>query len=423
MGFATVMLGLLVLSACFDVVVPAPVLLGVRLVLAGAGLLTASSLLHPGEEAHLRRTLRPLAPVVLATGLFLLVQLLPIPLISNPVWSSAADALSGTLWGHVTVDVGQTVLALMAVVLAVGVICLAACLSIDRLQAEGMLVGLLAAGVVLPALEQASTLLVRVPEPHRHGAALDGLVLSALVVLAYADLSFERYETRQLGRPGALRRIWAIEAGCLVALLACVAVATLFGGMLVFLAACVGLLTFASLVAARRLGWGGWLTAAVLAAASFAFLSRRISDLRSPESLFLGSAQATGILARMTHDVPFLGTGAGTSQLFGELYRTAGDPPIGPLSSAAAQLRIELGLPTIIVLAALLIWLMVALIRCALTRGRDSIYSILAASVVPALLALAFVNRGVLDWGVVVVAMAVIGLGLSQSISRTAVQR
>src|SRR5690242_12141553 len=70
--------------------------------------------LAPGEMAHLANVIRPLGIAVVIIGIWLLVQLIPLPkFLAHPIWSDAQGAL-GTTWisGIITIDPGATVVAI-----------------------------------------------------------------------------------------------------------------------------------------------------------------------------------------------------------------------------------------------------------------------------------------------------------------------
>ena len=88
-------------------------------------------------------------------------------------------------------------------------------------------------------------------------------------------------------------------------------------------------------------------------------------------------------------------------------------------STAAAKIAIELGRPMLWILSGATLLVIVALVRGALRRGRDSFYPALGAGSVIALLIASFANAGVFTPAVSIVAAAIVGLGFAQSSGRT----
>ena len=80
--------------------------------------------------------------------------------------------------------------------------------------------------------------------------------------------------------------------------------------------------------------------------------------------------------------------------------------------------QIELGWPMALFTIAVTIGLVVVLYRGALARGRDSFYPAAAAACTITILGQAFCDASLLQTSVTVIGVAVIGLGLAQSVSR-----
>src|SRR5205823_10564577 len=75
--------------------------------------------------------------------------------------------------------------------------------------------------------------------------------------------------------------------------------------------------------------------------------------------------------------------------------------------------------PMLWILSGVTLLVIVALVRGALRRGRDSFYPALGAGSVIALLIASFANDGVFTPAVSIVAAAIVGLGFAQSSGRT----
>jgi len=121
----------------------------------------------------------------------------------------------------------------------------------------------------------------------------------------------------------------------------------------------------------------------------------------------------------MLPDSPLLGSGAGSYRDLVPIYRGVNDPAdyVDP-PTAAAQVVLEDGRPTlwaaILASAAMLVWLL----RAALKRGRDSFYSAAGAGAVVILGVTSFGNTGLLETSALILVGAILGLALAQSRSR-----
>ena len=64
-----------------------------------------------GDLARLAGLLGPSAAVAALPGLWMVLQLLPLPGLAHPIWTSAAAALNRPMAGTVSIDTGATLLA------------------------------------------------------------------------------------------------------------------------------------------------------------------------------------------------------------------------------------------------------------------------------------------------------------------------
>jgi hypothetical protein len=84
-----------------------------------------------------------------------------------------------------------------------------------------------------------------------------------------------------------------------------------------------------------------------------------------------------------------------------------------------AAIAVEMGWPFLLASLIATIALVVALLRGALQRGRDSFYAMAGASCVVAMTLLAFGNAGLLSTPVSVMTAAIVGMAIAQSKSRS----
>ena len=87
--------------------------------------------------------------------------------------------------------------------------------------------------------------------------------------------------------------------------------------------------------------------------------------------------------------------------------------------STAAAFAVELGIPMVLIAAAIVVALIIRLYRGALSRGRDSFYAAAAASGAVILFGETFCDASLLHSGVAVIGDVIVGIGLAQSASRT----
>src|SRR3974390_700465 len=107
-----------------------------------------------GEAGHLANVIRPMAIAAVIVGIWLLVQLFPLPKsLAHPIWSDAEAALGTWIPGTITVDPGATVVAICRYFSAIAVLIVAAAVTIDRQRAGRVLLWLLAAACVVVVLQ------------------------------------------------------------------------------------------------------------------------------------------------------------------------------------------------------------------------------------------------------------------------------
>ena len=117
-------------------------------IVASALAIIAQSL-HPGEAKFLVSLI--LAPIAVAAvpALEMLIQLLPLRVFAHPIWTSAEQALGYPVAGAISVDLGQSVIALGKYLSMAAVALLSAAVAVDRVRAEWLLFALTAAGATI----------------------------------------------------------------------------------------------------------------------------------------------------------------------------------------------------------------------------------------------------------------------------------
>ncbi|MCI0465654.1 MAG: hypothetical protein L0Y57_01390, partial [Beijerinckiaceae bacterium] len=97
------------------------------------------------------------------------------------------------------------------------------------------------------------------------------------------------------------------------------------------------------------------------------------------------------------------------------------DPQVATVGlTAAAKLSIELGKATLWFAIVAAAFAANALLYGASKRGRDSFYAASAGACVVTLMILAFVNTGLAGFALTLLSATILGLGLTQAVSRTA---
>lgn len=392
-------------------------------VTAIAVILVALSI-RPGEGEYLAKIIRALALLAVLPALWMLVQLLPIPGLTHPIWANAREALSENLMGAVTIDRGATLIALTRFSTAAGLVFVAAAVTVDRARAETMLFMLSAVttfaalaliGLSLSGLRAASDAAFASDSTLQALAAL-GVVINT----AAADRAIERYETRRSsagGRSAFLRILAAFVAAFLVC---SVAVLVLTEAPIIFAASC-GFASFLIIVAIRRLQLRLW-EGISIAAIGLVIAGIVIATNWGPGDLtlrFAGASPSVPVVQSMLSNTGWPGNGAGSFASLLPVYQPfAAIEPRVPTTAAA--ISIELGNIALAVMLALALALIGFLLRGSLTRGRDSFFPTAATASVVMVMVEAFCDASLLASAVIVVTTATIGLGLAQSESRTA---
>jgi hypothetical protein len=422
-----ILLGLLSLCPAI-VAVDGPFLPCLIPFMLAAGLILVSANLAPGEAQHLSNVVsRPLVLVAAFPAVLMILQILPIPFLANPVWTSVSPGFRHGIAGSISIDVGATALALVRYLSAVGVILLAAAVATNRERAESVLFGVTGATVLISFASLLHDLFGFDVITMRN-EAFDCACLGVTLTAACALLVFERHETRRINTRQIRKKYFLSSVACLTGFIICAsAIAVARSGSLIF-AAGSGFLTFAAVAAIRRWALGRLgaaaigVTAAVIAAA---LVTVAASDPDPRFAFVKKDVASVELTQRILSDSPFFGTGAGSFSALLPIYQTkyqtnnSGSRDIAAVTSAA-QFSIEMG--------KMMLWLAVlaasfavfTLLRGAWRRGRDSFYAAAAGACLVTLMNLAFVNVGLSGSAIVLLSGTIFGLGLTQSKGRVA---
>jgi len=416
----------LVLACPLVVFTAVPVTLGIYAILLGLGLWLAVLNLPPGEAAHLRKLIGFLSIPVLALAFWILIQMLPLPFLAHPFWQSAWNALHQNRLGSISIDTGATALALTNYLTLAGAALLTAVVTINRLRAQWILTG---TAFVLGLIAFYAICLELLNWPFfiiSREEALDCACLGTILCAACAALLLQARESGSSRRTdGSPLQLVSTGAVCGFTFAICaLAILLTKSGSLIFATGC-GLFIFCSLIFLRRLAIGRLSSAAIAVTALIIAVALVLSAVGRNSDPRLAFVKKTPAAIEMTEllleRTPILGNGAGTLASILPIYQTSADYTSSAGSeTTAARISIEMGRPVlwIAVFAAFAgIWL---LVRGALERGRDNFYPAAGAACLISLLILGFINSGISGPGIGLLSAVIFGLGLAQSMSRSA---
>lgn len=407
-----------------------------NLVVAGAiQLYAAVSLMiiaigmRPGEARHFVKLVRVPAALAAIPLLWMLIQLLPIGIggLSRSIWESAASALeTRRLSASITIDPGLTLIALCRFASTVGIAFVAAAVSIDRHQAERLLLLLASAAAVISLILLASRIggfsLNELGTNATHATIVTAGIIGIILFAASVIMIVERYE---MGRWPRTSSSWRIPIGIMVAgLLVCSS--TLIAGdtnYAIFAAAC-GLATVAIIYFVRRLGFGpgaGLAMGCVAILAVAVIIWTKGPPATGDVSLrYMTDANSDVVTLdnRILDAVGLAGSGAGTLPVISTIYGSQEPSDVRP-ATFAGQIAIELGHPALWVIVGLACTLIVMFARGAFNRGRDCFYPLAGVGVTVAMVLNCFNNATLTNPAILLLVAVTLGVGFGQSIGRS----
>jgi hypothetical protein len=395
--------------------------------LLASGLILVSVKLPAREAQHMSEVVsRPYILGAALPAVLMIIQILPLPFLANPVWTSVSPGFRNGITGSISVDVGATAIALVNYLSAAGMLLLTAAVAINRNRAESVLIGTTAVAVFIALACLLQDLFVEglfginilAHRESAHIIASLGVTLSAACGL----LVFERHETRGAPNGSAKRKLLISSVACLTSFVICALAIVIMKSGSVMFAAGSGLLTFVAVAAIRRwaLGRLGAAAIGITAAVIGATLVTVAASDPDPRFAFVKKGAATIELSqRILNDAPFFGYGAGTFSALLPIYQSgnASSRVVEPVT-AAAKFSIEMGKA--------LLWLAIPaasvavfhLLHGAARRGRDSFYAAAAGACLVTLMIETFIFSSLSGSAPVLLSAAVFGLGLIQSKSR-----
>ena len=402
--------------------------LGPQLITLATAILLA--LLPNGPDVDVKSSLavfRPLAPVAMLPAAWMLLQIAPVPLgsIEHPIWRSAAEALSQSMLGHISIDPGFTLRALFRYLTLAALAFSTAVVARNRDRAETLLFALCTVTtfvglevMLLPHLARTE------PLDDLVAPVVLGMILDAALFVRAA----ERYETRVQAQTGSQRAHAVMLIAGLAGVLICTAALIQSATYGVRIAALFGLAVFLLVILIRRLGLGRWTAVTVSAAVFVACCSVIVFQFpsnASANSLFrftrLELTDASAATLRMLSDTGWAGVGVGNYGVFGAIYR---DPAGGVADQASvnlvAAMLVEWGYAGALIVALPLFQQVIVLLRGAMSRGRDAFFAASAAACLVTIFCEAFCDGSATAIAVQMLAAIIVGMGMSQTVGSRA---
>ena len=432
MSHARLLLVALICASPAVLLFDGPIARGLVAGVTAIGLFILLRTMRPGETSFFLSTTRTVAFFAAIPAIWMLLQVIPLGVLTNPIWNSAATAMGHRIAGAISIDIGAGVIALGQYITLIAISILSAAVAVDRQRAEWTLFSLMAATTVV-ALGVLVSDFFDAKDASDGGIsltraqALDCAALGVIFAGATAIRTLERYETRRAHPDRSVPLLMVSFACCAAALVICIAALALNAKATVLVATAYGAGALGAVVFVRRLGLGPWGILAIVlpGVALTAFLIAGNPALGTRSFCLIFATQSSDTLTstsqRILADTPPWGIGAGGFSAITPIYKdinettwqSAGAP------TAAAAAAIELGTPLLWFIAAATISAIVVLFRSSLQRGRDSFYANAGVACLLTLLLLGFINAGLLGMGTAMITAAAVGLAFAQSRSRS----
>lgn len=389
--------------------------------------------IRPGEADYLSRIIRPALFLAAIPALWILIQAIPLPIdaVQHPIWASAQAALNNPPVGSISADRGATLVGFIRYLSACGLFFGATAITIDRQRAEIVLFWLAAISTLMAAVLivhdlGGMTFLGTINDQGPRASIAAAATLGTVLTTATMMYALERYETRHGRTDGGRHTYIIIMIAAFSGLTICSIAIVLFMSTPTIFAAVCGFAAFVLIVGFRRLGLQsslGFLPAAAAIAIPLSIVARTAMTEKLDWTLRFNVAASRPLIEmvqRMISDTSWFGSGAGTFTDLLPIYQSTNDVVPAPMPpTTAAGVLIELGSPALWVIVVIAVIAAILFIRGALERGRDSFFPAASAACVVVLLIEAFFDASLSGSAVIVIATATLGLGLSQSVSRT----
>ena len=397
-----------------------------------ASMLVLAAMAPPSDITATIQVLKGLSLAILFPILFMVFQLAPIPFASlaNPIWPTAAAALNErSLWGHVSLDPGNTLRGLMLYLAVLSLAIVTVIITRDRQRAQITLfilcamTGLMSAEALLGQLgwfagifpvggTAAATFVA---------ASTMGTLVNAAAVVMAIERHLSRGEPEISYSSPLLSQLFLGLVGVTICLGATIGLASAN----VTIAMASGLAIILLVVVARRFALYTWsirVLFVTLAAVAIGIVAQRFQDNVSDGILgFATSAspEAVALARRALSDTSWLGSGVGTFGSLIRVYQDFGSAPLVDPPSTVVGVAVEWGRPALLVLAIFAMQLFAFTFRGALRRGRDSFFPSTAAACVAVVSFQSFCDASLMHQAVQIIVAVIVGLGVAQSVGRT----
>lgn len=362
-------------------IVPGLVILDGLVAQSLVAVLAAASLAFVGISARAAdvnftaQVTRRLKLAAAVPAIWMVLQILPMPFsrMSHSIWINANEALDRDWWGHISIDIGATLGALVFYLANIALIVVTVFAARDRRRAEIALFALTAVTTLTTIALLISKTGLIVGAPAGEINEILGAISSLGIILSLATSvrAVERHESRPA------ENSWPAMAACGAGLLICLAGLAASATLNLALTVVFGAVVLASIQAIRRVGLESWalgiFIATMITAAAMVILWRYDSSrMLSPFLQFARAASpnAISVAQRILSDAGWLGTGAATYAAILPIYQELGSSVTSAPSTASA-FAIELGWPMTLFTIAVTVGLFITLYRGALARGRD----------------------------------------------------
>jgi hypothetical protein len=370
--------------------------------------------------------LRRIRLAILFPIAWMVLQIAPFNLLANSIWPTASVALDDPLSGHISIDPGATIRSLFAYFAAVSLMVVTMVYTRERERAETILIVICGVTVFMSAemlLGQFVPLPGIIPKAGQPGMATF-VAIEALGAIANAAAAFrvmERRLSRREDGPGIPSVFIALagSASCLGAIMTA-------GTTNILILAGAGI-AIIILVGLSRLfalpPWSAGIFVAIFALAATGAVAARFEDYPTVTAILRfatgASSDSLSVTQRALADVKWFGNGVGTFDTLAPIYRDFGSQGAVEPASTMAKIAIEWGRAALIVLLLMAIQLFVTMFLGALRRGRDWFFSAAGSASVVLLFCQAFCDSNLTHPSSQIIVAVIIGLGLSQTISRT----
>ena len=118
------LLGLIGISPAL-LVVDGPMIRATLVAYAAVALALVGTSIRPREAGHLANVVRPVSAIVAIPAIWLIVQLIPLPISiwAHPIWQAAETALGTPIASGITIDPGATLVAICRYFSAIATFC------------------------------------------------------------------------------------------------------------------------------------------------------------------------------------------------------------------------------------------------------------------------------------------------------------